>query len=171
MQVKSAKLSTWLNPKQNPSQVWVHFPIFLKLNVQSVIFSKFLHEIEAAAIYLVMEHGHRKSKQNSRICVLAQVKLVHPVWNLSDSSTSLDDRQIKGTWRCQQSRFLFPDSSRKDRSDSASRVKWSNFGEQTGFLVKWHLKKDWRNSILMTCRYPHRSDLGSAFDSWQFEAK
>ena len=30
------------------------------------------------------------------------------VWNLSDSSKSLDDRQIKGTWRCRQSRFLFP---------------------------------------------------------------
>ena len=44
------------------------------------------------------------------------------VWNLSDSSKSLDDRQIKGTCRCRQSRFLFPDSSRKDRSDSASRV-------------------------------------------------
>ena len=44
------------------------------------------------------------------------------VWNLSDSSKSLDDRQIKGTWRCRQSRFLFFDSSRKDRSDSASRV-------------------------------------------------
>ena len=65
--------------KTNPSQVWVHFPIFLKLNVQSVIFSKFLHEIEAAAIYLVMERGHRKSQQNPRICVHAQVKLVYPV--------------------------------------------------------------------------------------------
>ena len=32
------------NPKQNPSQIQLHFPIFLKLNVQSVIFSKFLHE-------------------------------------------------------------------------------------------------------------------------------
>ena len=69
-----------------------------------------------------MERGRRKSQQNSRIWVRAQVKLVYPVRNLSDSSKSLDDRQIKGTCRCRQSRFLFPDSSRKDRSDSASRV-------------------------------------------------
>ena len=45
---------------------------------------------------------------------------------MSDSSKKLDDRQIKGTWRCRQSRFLFPDLSRKDRSDSASRVLLSN---------------------------------------------
>ena len=43
------------------------------------------------------------------------------------------------------------------------RLKWSNFGEQTGFPVKWCLEKEWRNSILMTCNYPCRSYLGSAF--------
>ena len=100
----------------------MHFPIFLELHVQSIILSKFLHEIEAAAICFVMEGGRRKSQQNSRICVRTQVKLVYPVRNLSDSSKSQDYRQIKGTWRCRQSRFLYPDSSRKDRSDSASRV-------------------------------------------------
>ena len=39
----------------------------------------FLHEIEAAAICFVMERGRRKSQQNSRICVRAQLKLVYPV--------------------------------------------------------------------------------------------
>ena len=73
------------------------FSNFLKLNVQSIIFSKFLHEIEAAAICFVMERGRRKSQQNSRICVRAQIKLVYPVLNLSDSFKRLDDRQIKGT--------------------------------------------------------------------------
>ena len=100
----------------------MHFPIFLKLNVQSIIFSKFLREIEAAATCFVTERGRRKSQQNSRIRVRAQIKLVYPVWNLSDSSKKLDDRQIKRFRRCRQSRFLFPDLSRKDRSDSASRV-------------------------------------------------
>ena len=51
----------------------------LKLNVQSIIFSKFSHEIEAAAICFAMERGRRKSQQNSRICVRAQIKLVYPV--------------------------------------------------------------------------------------------
>ena len=100
---------------------------FQKLNIQSIIFSKFLHEIEAVAICFVMTRGRRRSQQNSIICVRAQVKLVYPVWNLSDSSKSLDDRQIKGTWRCRQSRFVFPDSSRKDRSDCASRVISSQY--------------------------------------------
>ena len=42
-------------------------------------------------------------------------------------------------------------------------LKWNNFREQTGFPVKWCLEKEWRNSILMTCNYPCRSYLGSAF--------
>ena len=49
------------------------------------------------------------------------------------------------------------------------RLKWSNFGEQTGFPVKWRLEKEWRNSIMMTCEYHCRSYLGSAFDSRQVE--
>ena len=55
------------------------FSNFLKLNVQSIILSKFPHEIEAAAICFSMERGRRKSLQNSRICVRAQIKLVYPV--------------------------------------------------------------------------------------------
>ena len=81
--------------------------------------------IEPAAICFVMERGRRKSQQNSRICMRAQIKLVYPVLNLSAlsaSSKKLDDRQIKRVRRCRQSRFLFPDLSRKDRSDSVSRV-------------------------------------------------
>ena len=51
-----------------PSQIGVHFPILLKLNVQSIIFSKFLQEIEAAAIGFVMERiGTERVHQNSRI--------------------------------------------------------------------------------------------------------
>ena len=46
-------------PKQNPSQIGVHFPFFLKLNVQSMIVPKFLHEIEAVAICFAMERGCR----------------------------------------------------------------------------------------------------------------
>ena len=34
------------------------------------------------------------------------VKLVYPVRNLYDSSKSLDDRPIKVTWKCRQSRLL-----------------------------------------------------------------
>ena len=52
------------------------FSNFLKLNVQSIIFSKFPHVIEAAAICFFMERGRRKSQQSSRICVRAQIKLV-----------------------------------------------------------------------------------------------
>ena len=55
------------------------FSNFLKLNVQSIILSKFPHEIEAAAICFAMERGRRKSQQNSRICVRTQIKLVYPV--------------------------------------------------------------------------------------------
>ena len=55
------------------------FSNFLKLNVQSIILSKFPHEIEAAAICFAMERGRNKSQQNSRICVRAQVKQVYPV--------------------------------------------------------------------------------------------
>ena len=65
---------------------------FLKLNVQSIIFAKFFLEIEAAAICFGMERGGRKSQQNSRIRVRAQVKLVYPIRNVSDLSKSLDDR-------------------------------------------------------------------------------
>ena len=111
------------------------------------MFSKFLHEIQVAAICLVMERGRRKSQQNSRICVRAQVKLVYQVWNLSDSSKSLDDRQIKGTWRCRQSRFLFPDLSRKDRSDSASRISPRRLLSLNQFWIKSKPFKLWlRNS-------------------------
>ena len=77
---------------------------------------------EGEKVFFVIERGRRKSQQNSRICVLAQIKLVCPGWNLSDSSKSRDDWQINGIWRCRQSRFLFPGLSRKDRSDSASKV-------------------------------------------------
>ena len=55
------------------------FSNFPKLNVQSITFSKFPHQIEAAAICFAMERGRRKSQQNSRICVRAQIKLVYPV--------------------------------------------------------------------------------------------
>ena len=55
------------------------FSNFLKLNVKSLIFPKFPHETEAAAICFAMERGRRKSRQNSRICVRAQIKLVYPV--------------------------------------------------------------------------------------------
>ena len=55
------------------------FSNFRKLNVQSIIFSKFPHKIEAAAICFAMERGRRKSQQNSRICVRGQIKLVYPV--------------------------------------------------------------------------------------------
>ena len=56
----------------------MHFPIFLKLRVQSIIFLV-LHEIEAAAICFVMERGRRKSQQNSKISVRARIKLFYPV--------------------------------------------------------------------------------------------
>ena len=42
-------------------------------------FLKIPDEIEAAAICFSMERGRRKSQQNSRICVRAQIKLVYPV--------------------------------------------------------------------------------------------
>ena len=91
MQVKSAK--HMIQSKTKYISSLGTFSNFSKLNVKSLI---------------VMERGCRKSQWNSRICVRAQVKLVYPVWNLSDSSKSLNDRQIKGTWRCQQSDSSFP---------------------------------------------------------------
>ena len=63
---------------------------------ESIIFSKFLHEIKAAAVCFVIEHECRKSQQYSRIRVRAQRKLVYPVRNLSDSSKLQNDQQIKG---------------------------------------------------------------------------
>ena len=99
------------------------FSNFSKTERSIYNFLKFLHEIEAAAaICVVIERGSRNSQQNSKIHVRAQEKLVYPVWNLSDSSKSRHDQKIKGVWRCPQSRLLFPDLVRKDRSDSASRV-------------------------------------------------
>ena len=99
------------------------FSNFSKTKRSLYNFLKFLHEIEAAAaICFVIVCGRRKSQQNSRIHVRGQKKLVYPVWNLSDSSKSRHDQKIKGVWRCPQSRLLFPDLARKDRSDSASRV-------------------------------------------------
>ena len=85
-------LVKWLNPNKIHLKSGCIFPIFLKLNVQSIIFAKFFLEIEAAAICFGMERGGRKSQQSSRIRVRAQVKLVYPIRNLSDSSKSLDDR-------------------------------------------------------------------------------
>ena len=76
-QVKSAKYM--VKSKTNSISNLGTFSNFLKLNVQSIIFSKFPHEIEAAAISFPMERGRRKSQQNSRICVRAQIKLVYPV--------------------------------------------------------------------------------------------
>ena len=60
----------------------MHFPIFLKagvalrrslLNVESIIFWKLIREIEAAAICFVIERDPRKSQQNSRIRLRAQI--------------------------------------------------------------------------------------------------
>ena len=60
---KSNRLGTWLNPKQNPSQIGVHLLIFLKtglallhglLNIESIIFWKPLREMEVAAICFVI---------------------------------------------------------------------------------------------------------------------
>ena len=76
-QVKSAKYM--VKSKTKSISNLGTFSNFLKLNVQSIIFSKFPHEIEAAAICFSMERGRRKSQQNSRICVRAQIKLVYPV--------------------------------------------------------------------------------------------
>ena len=71
------------------------FSNFLKLNVQSIIFSKFPHEIEAAAICFSMERGRRKSQQNSRWNWFMQYKtcLTHPKnWMIGRSKEFEDDR-------------------------------------------------------------------------------
>ena len=53
--------------KKNPSRIWVHFPIFLKLNVQSIILSKFLqHEIENC--YEAWAQKQSAKLQNMRVC-------------------------------------------------------------------------------------------------------
>ena len=102
-QVKSAK--HMVKSKKNLISNRGAFSSFLKtgvvlhgslLNVEQLIFSKLLCEIEAAAICFVMERGRGKSLQNSRIRLRAEIKLVYPVRNLSDSSKSHDVRQIKG---------------------------------------------------------------------------
>ena len=83
--------------------------------------SKFLHETDWSGSYLFC-YGAWAQKESAKLQSMRACtdKLVYPVWNLSDSSKKLDDRQIKRFRRCRQSRFLFPDLSRKDRSDSAS---------------------------------------------------
>ena len=48
--------------------------------------------------------------------------------------------------------------------------QWQNCWDLNGEMVKCCLEKEWRDSILITCHYQRRSDLGSAFDSWQVEA-
>ena len=55
------------------------FSNFSKTERSIYNFPNFLHEIEAAAICFVMERGRRKSQQNSRIRVRAQIKLVYLV--------------------------------------------------------------------------------------------
>ena len=53
--------------KKNPSRIWVHFLIFLKLNVQSIILSKFLqHEIENC--YEAWAQKQSAKLQNMRVC-------------------------------------------------------------------------------------------------------
>ena len=69
----------------------MHFPIFLKLNVRSIIFSKFLLEIEFAAICFVMQRGRRKSQQNSRLRARAQIKLVYPNQGMIGKSKEFED--------------------------------------------------------------------------------
>ena len=95
------RLSPRLNPKKNSSQIGVHFPVFLKtglvlycslLNVELLIFSKLVCAIEAAAICFVMERGHRKSQQNSRIQVRAEIKLV---WLIQITWWSANQRSLK----------------------------------------------------------------------------
>ena len=101
----------------------MHFPIVLKLNVQSIIFSKFLHETDWTGSYLFCYGAWAQKEsaklQNMRACTdktgLSSIKLVCLI-------QKLDDRQIKRFRRYRQSRFPFPNLSRKDRSDSASRV-------------------------------------------------
>ncbi|MCG8404279.1 MAG: hypothetical protein MI923_03680, partial [Phycisphaerales bacterium] len=76
-QVKSAKHMVKSKTKSIPSLG--AFSNFSGTARSIYKFSKILHEIEAAAICFVMKRGRRKSQQNSRICVHAQIKLVYPV--------------------------------------------------------------------------------------------
>ena len=76
-QVKSAKYMVKSKTK-SISNLGAFFN-FSKTESSIYNFPNFLHEIEAAAICFVMERGRRKSQQNSRICVRAQIKLVYPV--------------------------------------------------------------------------------------------
>ena len=77
-QVKSAKYI--VKPKTKSISNLGTLSNLLKLNVQSIIFSKFPHETEAAAICFAMERGRGKSQQNCRIYVRAQIKLVYLVY-------------------------------------------------------------------------------------------
>ena len=70
-QVKLAKHMIWLNLKEKPSQIGVHFPISIKKGV--------VREIEAAGICFVIECGRRKSQQIPRVRLRAQIKLVYTV--------------------------------------------------------------------------------------------
>ena len=73
---------------------------------------QFILSLLQIQIFLRCQSNHYHS-----IHWVCQIKAA--VRNLSDSSKSQNDQQIKGIWRRQQSRFLFPNLSRKD---PASRV-------------------------------------------------
>ena len=73
---------------------------------------QFILSLLQIQIFLRCQSNHYHS-----IHWVCQIKAA--VRNLSDLSKSRNDQRIKGIWRCQQSRFLFPNLSRKD---PASRV-------------------------------------------------
>ena len=83
------------NPKQNPSQIQLHFPIFLKLNVQSVIFSKFLHE--NLFCYGAWAQNESAKLQNTLACIdktglsCFQTSLSHPNRGMIGKSKEFED--------------------------------------------------------------------------------
>ena len=87
------------NLKQNPSQIQLHFPIFLKLNVQSVIFSKFLHE--NLFCYGAWAQNESAKLQNTLACIdktglsCFQTSLSHPNRGMIGKSKEFEDVRVQ----------------------------------------------------------------------------
>ena len=139
------------------------------------IFSYFFCFVSWSAV--VESHGARNLKTASTLFHSSGEiynrrwrKNEHPVWNYKLRSTGCDKKYRLQKWKVFQSPWS-REWRKTDDSSAIAAFRWThkhNLRKQstfravtTGFLAKWRLRNEQRNSILMTLHYP---DLGSASD-------